>query len=127
MHKRRRVITGLRNTEEKKGVALYHVVYESETCTDAASALFDLLRKTADKYPGQARHLVIDIDGHVDAHGHYDQGMYDLQQHFCLEYLFPYCTSVWVPVRNCRIYNPVQQRDDIPDRLDIGNGTGDAS
>ena len=103
-------------------IALYHVVGPGDTFDAAALALFGLLREAQTQYPGWPRVLYLDVDGHAgDAVG-FTPEMYELQQDFLFATLAPFVTAMETPITGALI-NPEPQRDDVPDRLRIGDDT----
>jgi hypothetical protein len=102
----------------EKSIGLYHVVYPHEGFDEAATALFELVRGTEQRSPGQRRVLYLDIDGHRNDEGGYDLEMYELQTHFVLDFLMPFLAEARLPI-GLHITNPEPQRNDVPDMLKI--------
>ena len=67
-----------------KAIVLYHRVMRRENFEKAAKDLFDLLRSAQANYPNIDRILYVDIDGHKNSAGGYDNDMYELQKDFGL-------------------------------------------
>ena len=63
-------------------VALYHVVYAHEGFTEAANALFELVKRAQEQWPGKRRRLYLDIEGHRNSDGGFDADMLELQSEF---------------------------------------------
>jgi hypothetical protein len=107
------------NSIEEQGpaVALYHRVYENEGFEEAARGLWGILRLAVEQYPGRARLLYLDIDGHQNSAGGFDHDMYELQTHFVLGHLMQFLTEAHVPLAHVR--NPGQQSDEVPEELHI--------
>lgn len=100
----------------EKAIAIYHVVYFHEDFEDAASKLFELVRGAERRTPGKRRALFLDIEGHRNDQGGYDQDMLELQRDFILGQLMPYLSEVHFPLIG-HIVNPKPQRNDVPDEL----------
>lgn len=96
---------------------LYHLVYEDEGFETAATMLFDLVHFAAQTAPGKLRRLYLDIKGHRNEHGGYNNDRFELQQDFVLGILMPYLSEVHLPLLAGKNSRP--QRDDIPDELTI--------
>lgn len=97
--------------------AIYHRVFKQEKFEKAAADIFKLVRAAQEKFPNGPRHLYLDIDGHKNRKGGFDEDMYELQRHFILGFLFPFLTEVHCPLYDVK--NPNTQRNDLPDELDI--------
>ena len=110
--------TRVTDSNDKTGVALYHVVYEYENFDHAAQAIFSILLKAAREFPGKPRYLYLDIDGHRNLLGGFDSDMWELQQEFCIGFLMPWLQELTVPM-GMKITNPKRQREDVPERLEI--------
>lgn len=104
---------------KEKQVALYHRVMRRENFEKAAKDLVDLLVLAQKKSPGKPRTLYVDIDGHRNAKGGFDQDMLELQKEFGLGFLLPFFTEVHFPLISVK--NPNKQDNDVPDKLHIFN------
>lgn len=102
---------------KNKEVALYHVVYEYEKFEDAAQMIFELIRNAQQSYPNINRTLYLDIDGHKNKVGGFDNDMFELQKDFILGFLMPYLHKVYMPI--CIVENPKFQKNDIPEEIKI--------
>ena len=60
---------------DQAGVALYHRVMRWENFEKAAKDLVSLVYVAEKKEPGKPRILYLDIDGHRNAQGRYDEDM----------------------------------------------------
>lgn len=103
------------NQLKNKGIAIYHIVYENEDFENSAQILFDLIKQAQKNSPNQKRVLYLDIEGHRNKKGGFDNDMHELQRHFVLEFLMPYLNSAYMPLASVR--NTKLQRNDIPDEL----------
>ena len=105
------------STTDERDVALYHVVYAHETFNDAAQALFELVRKAEAQRPGKARRLFLDIEGHPNDKGGFDDDMFELQQNFVPQVLNRFVSEIHSPL--CQMKNPDPQNNNIPAELRI--------
>lgn len=56
-------------------IAIYHLVYQHEDFEVSARIIYNLLINSQKKYPGKKRYLYLDIEGHKNKMGGYDQDM----------------------------------------------------
>ena len=101
----------------KKAIAVYYSIDEDSTFEQAAQEILKLLVETANSSPNQDRKIYIDIEGHVDSSGRYDDDMRELQQNFITDFLLQYFTEVNTPLK--KYVNPKPQNNDIPNELRI--------
>ncbi len=101
----------------RDGVALYHVVAVNEGFDKAALHLLQLIRRAQQEYPGQKRTLHLDIEGHRNATGGFDQDMLELQSKFMTEFLIRFLSRVLLPLAT--LQNPQPQKNEIPDELTV--------
>ncbi len=99
-------------------VSIYYVVSVDESFEEAAFALFDLVREAQGRYPGWSRVLYLDIDGHIDAKGNFEDDFVEFQQELLFSTLAPFLCAFETPLTGGLI-NPDPQRDDLPDGLVI--------
>ncbi len=99
-------------------VSIYHVVGEDEDFEQAAQGIFAQLRECQQRFPDWPRVLYLDIIGHLDKLGRFEPDFVELQQEFLIAALGPYFTALDMPLVS--VLNPEQQRNDVPDRLEIG-------
>ena len=99
-----------------KGIAIYHAVYENETFEQSASIIFKLVKKAQTDFPNQKRFLYLDIDGHKNNLGGYDNDMYELQKHFVIGFISKYISGAHVPLLS---FKTKLQDNDMPDELKI--------
>jgi len=108
--------------QQNGSVAIYHCVSKRETFETTAQILFKLVRAAEDKFPGAARLLYLDIEGHRNKKGGFDQDMYELQERFLVEYLSPFLTEIHAPLIQAKCKNT--QRNDVPEQLLIAQDGG---
>jgi len=101
----------------RDAVALYHVVLAHEDFDWTACNLLKLIRNAQQKCPGQKRSLYLDIEGHRDEKGGFDQDMLELQSKFTTEFLLQFLSRAVMPLATFE--NPQPQRDEFPDELDV--------
>ena len=99
----------------RDGIALCHVVLAHEDFEKSAFNLFRLIRNAQDKCPGQMRILYLDVEGHRNGAGEFDQDMLELQTDFTTEFLLQFLSRVVMPLAT--IENPNPQKNDLPDEL----------
>lgn len=102
---------------KKQGIAIYHRVMKRENFEVAAKALFRLLVNAQKQAPDQPRGLYVDIDGHRNKAGGFDNDMFELQVEFGMGFLAQFFEEVHFPLYSVK--NPKQQNNDIPERLEI--------
>lgn len=105
--------------EQEKNICLYHRIMRRENFETAAKDLFQMLLNAQKTYPDQARVLYLDIDGHRNSEGGFDDDMLELQKEFGMGFLLPYFTEIHFPLISVR--NAKAQRNDIPEGLEIKN------
>ena len=105
------------NQLRDKAIAIYHVVYAYEGFEKSAQILFDLVRKAQESSPNQKRILYLDIEGHRNEIGGFDNDMFELQRHFILGFLMPYLNAAYIPL--VAVKNTKLQRNNMPEELQI--------
>ena len=98
-------------------IVLYHVVLAHEDFDRTAFNLLQLIQRAQREYPGQKRTLYLDIEGHRNAVGGFDQVMLELQSKFMTEFLIQFLSRVVMPLAT--LENPYPQKDEIPDELNV--------
>ena len=102
-------------------VSLYHVVAEGDTFEQAAAETVALLREAEERFPGWARVFYFDIVDHLDGQGRFTPDFVEFQQEFLFSVVAPFVTALETPLTG-GLVNPEPQRNDVPDRLRIGDG-----
>lgn len=105
------------NLLKKRGIAIYHFVFENENFEESAQIIFDLVKSAQENSPNQKRVLYLDIEGHKNKKGGFDNDMFELQRHFILGFLMPYLSEVHMPLLFAK--NTKLQRNDLPGNLKI--------
>lgn len=103
----------------KRGYAIYHRIMKHENFEKAANDLVNLVSIAEKKHPGEPRILYLDIEGHRNKNGGFDDDMIEIQQKFGIEFLLPFFTEVHFPL--IEVKNSGVQRNDVPDGLEILN------
>ncbi|PAP78723.1 hypothetical protein BSZ37_09550 [Rubrivirga marina] len=103
-------------------VAIYHVVAPEDTFEQAAQAVFGLLRDAEARFPGWPRAFYVDVAGHEGDAGGFDADFYEFQQDFWFATVAPFVQVFELPLTG-PLANPEPQRNDVPDRLTIGEDT----
>jgi len=67
-------------------IVLYHRVMRRENFEKAATDIFNLLKSAQTKSPNVTRILYVDIDGHKNDQGGYDNDMFELQKILGLDF-----------------------------------------
>ena len=98
-------------------VSIYHVVEEEHGFETAAHALFSLLKESQDRFPDWPRVLYLDINGHLDDEGRFDDEMVELQQEFLIAAMGRFFTALALPI--VAVVNPDAQDNDVPDSLKL--------
>jgi hypothetical protein len=93
--------TSLKIQPGRDGVDIYHVVFVLEDFDQTVFHLLLLIQRAQRNYPGQKRNLYLDIEGHRNASGGFDNDMLELQKEFTLGLLL----SVPEPSCNAFIHN----------------------
>ncbi len=102
---------------DRHGIAVYHRVRANENFDGTVQMLLKLLREAQNRFPGKKRNLLLDIDGHLNDAGGYDNDMLELQTKFTVEVLLQFLSSISMPLGTIR--NPRPQNDNIPDELNL--------
>jgi hypothetical protein len=101
-------------------VLIYHVVHEHEGFQQTAENLFALVNQAQAKFPNKRRVLRLDIDGHRNSQGGFDDDMFELQKEFLVMVLAPFLTEYHAPLFKGR--NEKVQDNDVPERMVIRDG-----
>lgn len=102
-------------------VSLYHVVEPDHTFEQAAQDVVALLREAQQRFPDWPRTFYLDIVGHLDEQGRFTEDFVEFQQEFFFHVVAPFVTALELPLTG-GLVNPEPQRNDVPDRLRIGDG-----
>jgi len=98
-------------------VSVYHVVEQEDDFDHAAQDVFTLLKEAQTRFPDWPRVLYLDIEGHLDALGRFEDDVVELQQEFLIASLGRYFTALDMPLVS--VLNPDPQQNDVPDELKI--------
>ena len=100
-------------------IAIYHRIYKRENFETAAKDLIKLIYMTQVKNPDEPRALFVDIEGHKNEAGGFDEDMQELQTEFGLGVLLQFVEELHFPLISVK--NAKGQQNDVPSRLMIGN------
>ncbi len=100
-------------------VSIYHIVEEEDTFEMAAQSVFDLLREAQQRFPDWPRAFFIDILGHEGEARGFSPEFYEFQQEFLFSVVAPFVSAFETSLTG-GLANPEAQRNDLPDRLNIG-------
>ncbi len=98
-------------------ISVYHRVMKRENFEKAAMDLVKLLAETQRKVPDRPRALYLDIDGHRNEEGGFDDDMMELQQEFAMGFLMEFFTEMNLPLG--KVINQRPQNNDVPEQLEI--------
>ena len=96
-------------------ISLYHVVVPEDDFDTAAQDLFALLKEAQERFPDWPRVLYLDIHGHLDAQGRFEDDFVELQQEFLIAAMGKFFTALAMPLVS--VLNPDPQSNDLPDEL----------
>lgn len=96
-------------------IAIYHVVYENERMAKSAKTIYELLYSAQQEQENYNRILYLDIDGHTDEYGRFDDEMMELQQNFIIGTLLPYFYEIHTPIIDVK--NTESQKNTIPKEM----------
>lgn len=99
-------------------VSIYCVVDEEQSFEDAAQEVFALIQESQRRYPAWTRILYVDIEGHRDDSGRFEEDFVEFQQEMFFSTIAPFVTAFELPLTG-GLVNPSPQRDDLPDELII--------
>ena len=107
------------NILKRKGIAIYHVVYEHEDFEITANILYKLLQNAQKQFSNYKRYLYLDIDGHRNMKNGFEHDMYELQVKFIMQVLAPFLTEIHMPLGVFK--NNKLQGNDVFESLCISN------
>jgi hypothetical protein len=102
---------------DRKSVAIYHLVHTHESFETAAGMLLELVRSAAREQPGRPRTLYLDIEGHRNTEGGFDGDMFELQKEFILGYLSRWLSEIHIPLFADSAVQMPGQEEDVPEKL----------
>jgi len=102
-------------------VGIYHIIQPEDTFDQAAQAVFSLVKQAQTEFPDWPRTLYIDILGHLDEHGRFDEAFVEFQQEFLFSTWAHFVAALETPLTG-PLVNPNPQRNDVPDSLAIQSG-----
>ena len=101
----------------EKVVKICHTIMENDSIKSAAKDLLKLLSNTQKQKPNKPRILYININGHRNKAGGYDQEMYKLQMEYGRKFLIQFFEEIHFPLYSMK--NVSYQNNDIPEKLKL--------
>jgi hypothetical protein len=98
-------------------IAIAHRVLAHEDFDETARILLKLLDDAQSKFPGAKRYLYLEIDGHRNSKGVFDQDMLELQTKFMADFLIQFLIGADTPL--AKLKNPKPQNNEIPKELNL--------
>ncbi len=98
--------------------SIYLVVAASDSFDQAAQAVFAAVREAQSRFPGWPRIFYLDILGHSDGQGGFEEEFVEFQQEFWFSAIAPFLTAFELPLVG-GLLSPSPQRNDLPDSLAI--------
>ena len=99
-------------------VSIYLVVTPEDTFHQAAQSAFAAMKDAQVRYPDWPRVFYLDIAGHINEYGNFEDDFVEFQQEFWFSAIAPFLTGFELPLTGALI-NPDAQRNDLPDVLTI--------
>ncbi len=99
-------------------VSIYLVVGAKQSFDQAAHSVFAAIREAQTRHPDWPRVLYLDIAGHGDGRGGFEEDFVEFQQEFWFSAIAPFLTGFELPLTGGLI-NPSPQRNILPDALAI--------
>lgn len=96
-------------------VEIFHTITENDSFDKASNDLFKLLVDQQKKRPNKSRVLYVDIKGHRNRAGGFDQDMYRLQMEYGKKFLVQFFKEVHFPLYSMK--NVSYQNNNIPKKL----------
>ena len=101
-----------------------HILYRVEpdtTFEQAAADTFNLVLQAQKDYPGRARVLYLEINGHTGTQFGFDGDFFEFQQEYLQGFLGPFLSGLDLPLLS--VFNPRPQRNDLPDKIEVDGPT----
>ena len=112
-------MTANKNEPQNAGPQTVYVLYDfppEQRFETACFAILEKVRMSQRRFPNMNRGMALEIQGHRNSEGGFDNDAYELQVGFILGFLMHYLTHVIMPLGN--VTNP-HQRNDIPEKFKI--------
>jgi hypothetical protein len=98
-------------------IVIAHRVLPHENFETTVQVLLRLLNRAQRQFPNVDRVLYLDVDGHKQPAGIYDNDMFELQSKFMAEFLMRFLTRAETPMGVIR--NPKPQNNELPEALNL--------
>jgi len=104
---------------ESDSVALYHCIGPAETFETSSRAIFKLIQEAQRLHPDKKRMLYVDIEGHRNTKGGFDDDMLEFQKEFLIGFLLRFLTKLTGPLGQ---FATASQENNVPPSLIIHSG-----
>jgi hypothetical protein len=98
------------------GIAIYHIVKSRDKFENSANEIYELVYSAKQEYPNEQIHLYVDIEGHKNKDGGFDNDMFELQTQFITGLILQYINSVTMPLGSTK---NIQMNKEMPPKLSI--------
>ena len=110
-------MTDPKKPNAQASVAIRHVVRRHEGFDESARTLLELVKSAQERNPGKRRVLYLEVEGHRNSAGGFDDDMIELMKEYVIGFLGRHLSEVHTPLVHIEATTP--QGDDIPDELKI--------
>lgn len=104
---------------DPNNIVLTCKIKEKDDFVVAANRIYELIYRVQEENPNKERTLLLEIEGHINKEGGYDNDMFELQYEFLLKTIFPYLHALHMPLIS--VVNNKQQKKLPSDFLVIAN------
>lgn len=100
-------------------VVLEHRMLENANFDLTSHMIISSLKSTQKKFPFRSRILVIEVEGHRNDKGGFDNDAYEIIFEFALVMILRYCSAIFTPLGGYT--NPYPQWNNIPDDFSVSD------
>lgn len=104
---------------DSNNIVITYRVKENENFETAASKIYKSIYRIQEQNPDKERTLIVEIEGHRNDQGGYDNDMFELQYEFLLKNMMQYLHALHIPLAS--LTNNKKQKDLPSDCLVIAN------
>ena len=79
-------------------IVIFYKIKEKENFEMAANRIYNLIYRIQEENPYKDRTLILEIEGHRNKSGEYDNDMFELQFDFLIDIMFPYLHALHMPL-----------------------------
>ena len=83
---------------DPNNIVIFCKIKENEDFNIAAKRIYDLIYRMQEENPNKERTLHLEIEGHRNKEGGYDNDMFELQFHFLFKTMFQYLHALHMPL-----------------------------